>query len=104
MLLSDAVNVAFILTDREDTVTEQMLILSCGRCGGVVSADQAAISDEHDRVIYSCPQDGTLIVEVGDRLSGRKSGFQLHEGDLSIRLDREELAWADFVDELPDSN
>ncbi len=100
MLLSDAVNVALILMERDDdTVTEQTLTLSCGRCGRVVSADQAAISQEPDCVIYSCPQDGSMIAVVSDALPGG-GAFWLHEGDLSLRVGGKEVKWATLEDEV----
>jgi len=93
VLLSESMNSFASRKRPHDTVTEQMLILSCDRCGESVNADKAAISRESSRVIYSCPRDGAMLAQVCD-----DGGTSFHEADLTVRVGDEVVEWWDWMD------
>jgi hypothetical protein len=91
VLLSESLNSFASRKGPHDTVTEQMLILSCDRCGEAVNADGAAILQESNRVIYSCPRDGAMLAQVGD------DGWST-QGELTVRVGDEVVEWWNWMD------
>jgi hypothetical protein len=86
---------------RDLRITEQMLILSCSRCGRSFTADRASIARQPRYVVYACPHDGAELasVSVGEFFKGGGDlGF--HEGSLAIKVGGERIGFADFMREI----
>jgi hypothetical protein len=97
VLLSEAINQLLSHKRRDLRITEQMLILSCDRCGQSFTADGASISGQPVNVVYACPYDGASLVSVGAGKSSRRQGdIGFHAGALAITVGADEIGWGDF--------
>jgi hypothetical protein len=94
VLLSESFNHLLSRKGRDLTLTEQMIILSCDRCGRSFTADRALISGQPRCVEYACPHDGAGLASVSDEESFKGAGFS--GGSPAFRVGGEELGWEDF--------
>lgn len=92
MLLSESVNALVRRRGRDHAVTEQMLVLSCEQCGEDLGADEADVSRESDHVVYSCPRDGAMLVQVGDDGSFHASC------ELTVRVGDDAVEWWNWIE------
>jgi hypothetical protein len=96
VLLSEAFNK--IKPQERDSVTEEMLVLSCERCGRSFAARTLAVSSEPAwSAIYTCREDGAVLARVGV-----EGDFAFEDGSLVIRVAGGDVDWWDFLD--PDPN
>jgi hypothetical protein len=99
VLLSEATNEAarFMRLSRP-AVTEQMLVISCERCGESFAADEIAVAHTDRRFVYRCPNDGLDLIRVGVGVIGRGGGdVEFAHGSVQIRLSTEGIDWSEFL-------
>jgi hypothetical protein len=99
-LLSEAINrhMAFGRDVPQTRVTEGMLTFACLRCDRTLSAAQTVVTRNPGEVVYTCPHDDATLVTI--QTSGTPRGvwdYSFSEGELTIRVGDEQVAWWEFV-------
>ncbi|HEY7892616.1 MAG TPA: hypothetical protein VIC05_10460 [Solirubrobacteraceae bacterium] len=99
MLLSVAINEAARFMHRSrPAITEEMLVLSCERCGGSFTAEEITVVRRANRVAYPCPNDGGDLVRVRVGKFGKGGGdIECDQGSVRVRLGSEDIDWVDFM-------
>ncbi len=74
------------------SLTEEELTFRCQRCGRRIRAGDAVVTRTAGEVTYECPHDAASFVTIHDQ------DYGFSEGDLTVRVDDQELEWWDFME------
>jgi hypothetical protein len=91
-LLSETINRHMARVGRDaPRVVEGMLTFMCLRCSRALSAAQTVVVRKPGEVVYACPDDNATLVTI------HADDYVFSDGDLTIRVGAEQVAWWEFV-------